>query len=179
MPVPGTALAVCTIFLSIVLLLGAWGRAAADGCLEHPDRAAPFGEKWYYRSDRDKNRKCWHLGPGAPFVILPPLPRTERAVTSTVHSFFRGLDSLFRQPMPRETAAGEPRIVQSDATRPLTIEDIAAQRSEFPEERGETPPASAFTPAQRKALFEEYLKWEQEQRGAARTRAALVPVRAR
>lgn len=179
MPVPGTALAVCTIFLSIVLLLGASGRAAADGCLEGPNRTAPFGEKWYYRSDRDKNRKCWHLGPGAPFAILPPLPRTERAVNSAVAPLVRGLGSLFRAPMPHEAVAGEPRIVQSDATKPLTIEDIAAQRSEFPEERGETPPSSAFTPAQRKALFEEYLKWEQEQRGAVRTRAALVPVRSR
>jgi hypothetical protein len=164
-----TASAVCAVFLSMVIVLGARGRAVADNCLERPDRAAPFGEKWYYRSDRDKNRKCWHLGAVAPFAILPPLPRTERAVTSTVRSVvspvFRGLGSLFRQPMPHEPTPGEPRIVQPDATKPLTIEDITPQ-PEFPEERAETPPV--FTAAQRKALFEEYVKWEDQQRRAVR-----------
>jgi hypothetical protein len=171
MPVQRTAAAVCTVFLSIVMLLGAKGRAVADHCVERPDHAAPFGQKWYYRSDPEKNRKCWHLGAAAPFSILPPLRTETRAVTSTVRSVItpvvRGLGSLFRQPMPHERSPGEPRIVQPDATQPLTIDDIA-QQPEFPEERAETLPTSPFTLAQRKALFEEYRRWEEIQRGAAR-----------
>jgi hypothetical protein len=80
--------------------------------------------------------------------------------------------------MSHEAATGEPRIVQSDATKPLTIEDIAQRQSEFPEERAETRPASSLTTAQRKALFEEYLKWEELQR-AAGGNAAIAPVRSR
>lgn len=159
--------------LSASILLGSQGRAFADGaCLEQPDRAAPLGEHWYYHFDREKNRKCWHLGTVAAVAHEAPAPRTERArtVTSALNSLFgplfRELRSLLRQPMHHEADAGEPRIVQSDATKPLTIEDIAQPRPDIPEERAETRPAASLTAAQRRALFEAYLKWEESQRNA-------------
>ena len=170
--------------LSILITLGSKGRAAADSaCIEQPDRDAPSGEHWYYHFDRDKNRTCWHLGAVVAVGRESPAPlRTERTHTAgpTLNSvfgpLFRGIRHLFRQPMPHEAAAGEPRIVQSDATRPLTIEDIAQPQAEFPEERAETRPTSFLTPSQRKALFEEYLKWEELQR-ASRGGRALAPAR--
>jgi hypothetical protein len=166
--------------LSILIALGSKGRAAVDGaCIEQPARDAPSGEHWYYHFDREKNRKCWHLGPVAAVVRESPAPpHTERTHTAgpTLNSvfgpLFRGIRNLFRQPMSHEAAAGEPRIVQSDATRPLTIEDIAQPQAEFPEERAETRPASSITLSQRKALFEEYLKWEQLQRTTGGSGAA-------
>ena len=168
------------VSLSILIALGSKGRAVADiACTEQPDRNAPSGEHWYYHFDREKNRKCWHLGPVAAVVRESPAPpRMERTHTAgpTLNSvfgpLFRGIRNLFRQPMPHEVAAGEPRIVQSDATRPLTIEDIAQPQAEFPEERAETRPASSITLSQRKALFEEYLKWEQLQRSTGGSGAA-------
>lgn len=162
------------LFLSLPILitLGSKGRAVADSaCIEQPASDAPSGQRWYYHFDREKNRKCWHLGAVAAVVRESPAPtRVERTHTAgpTVNSvfgpLFRGIRNLLRQPMPHEAVAGEPRIVQSDATRPLTIEDIAQPQAEFPEERAETRPASFLTPSQRKALFEEYLKWEELQR---------------
>jgi hypothetical protein len=149
-------------------------RAFADSaCIEQRDRDAPQGAHWYFHLDREKNRKCWHLGSVAatPVYEAPP-PRTERTRTfassleATFSSLAKGLRNLFRRPMPHEVQAGEPRIIQSDATKPLTIEDIAQQLPELPEDRAEVRSAStgSLTPAQRKALYEEYQKWQELQR---------------
>jgi hypothetical protein len=175
-----TAFFVC---LSILVTLGSNGRAVADSaCIDQPGRDALQGEHWYYHFDREKNRKCWHLGSVAAVVHESPAPpRAERTrpVGATVNSvfgpLFRGIRNFLRQPMPHDAAEGEPRIVQSDATRPLTIEDIAQPQSEFPEERAEARPASSLTAAQRKALFEEYLKWEELQRAASANAAPASP----
>jgi hypothetical protein len=180
--------AACFVSLAILITLGSNGRAVAElACIAQPDREAPQGEHWYYHVDREKNQKCWHLGPVTSLAHESPLPlRTERthprssgATLNTVFGpLMRSVRKLFRQPMFHEAARGEPRIVQSDATKPLTIEDIAQPQSEFPEERAEARPASLLTNAQRKALFEEYLKWEGLQR-ASGGNAATAPVRSR
>ncbi len=161
------------IFLSASILFGSKGRASADSaCLEQPDRTTFQGERWYYHFDRGKNRKCWHIGAVAAVAHELPAPRVERTrtVTSALNSLFgpvfRELRSWLRQPMHHEAAAGEPRIVQSDATKPLTIEDIAQPQPDIPEERAETRPAASLTPAQKRALFEAYLRWEEVQRNA-------------
>lgn len=177
-----TVSAVFFASLPVLVATGPASRAVADsGCVEQPDRDAPFGEHWYYHFDRQKNRKCWHRGPIAVVHELPTLARTERTRSFSVTfnamlgQAARNLRNFFRQPMPHEPAAGEPRIVQIDATRPLTIEDIA-QPAEFPEERAEPRPMTSLTLAQRRALYEEYLKWEEAQRangGAAQP----LPVR--
>jgi hypothetical protein len=78
----------------------------------------------------------------------------------------RNFKSFFRQPMFHERTAGEPRIVQSDATRPLTIDDIAQQPELFPEERAEPRLTSSLTLAQRRALYDEFLKWAEVQRAS-------------
>jgi hypothetical protein len=176
MHVHASVSAVFIVSLSTLDTAALMGRAFADSaCVEQPDRAAPQGAHWYFHLDREKNRKCWHLGPAAaaPVYEAPP-PRTERTQTfaSSVEAAFAGLvrklQHLFRRPMPHEAQAGEPRIIQSDATRPLTMEDIAQQQLELPEDRPEVrsgSTGSALTPAQRKALYDDYLKWQELQRG--------------
>jgi hypothetical protein len=173
---------VSTVFIVSLSILGSAamkGRAFAESaCLDQPDRGAPQGVHWYFHLDREKNRKCWHLGPVAagPVYEAPP-PRVERtrtlgsSVEAAFADLFKGIRNLFRRPMQHEAQAGEPRIIQSDATKPLTIEDIAAQpQPELPEDRAEVRPASTgnltgnLTSAQRKALYEEYLRWEELQR---------------
>jgi hypothetical protein len=164
--------AVLFVLLSVLITLGTNGRALADNeCLEQPDLEAAQSGHWYYRLDREKNRRCWHLEAIAPKTregVPPQMDRTEPVTTPTIGSVF---SSLFRWPTvsrrstPRETMTGEPRIIQSDPTRPLTIEDIAQQQQpDIPEERAEPRYATPLTPAQRRALFEEYLKWEELQR---------------
>ena len=33
----------------------------AENCLQSPDRQAPSGSRWYYRTDPATQRQCWHL----------------------------------------------------------------------------------------------------------------------
>jgi hypothetical protein len=172
--------AIFVISSSIAVSVAVQGPVLAEAavCLEQPGRGALQGEHWYFHVDREKNRKCWHLGPAAAapsYEIIPP-PRVERtrpvgasSVEAAFSDLFNGIRRLFRRPMPHEAQAGEPRIIQSDATRPLTIEDIAQPQpelSELPEDRAEVRPipTGSLTPAQRKTLYEEYLKWEELQR---------------
>ena len=173
MHVHAFVLAVFIVSLSTLGTSAVKGRTFADSaCLEQPDRDAPQGTHWYFHLDREKNRKCWHLGPvaAAPVYEAPSPPRTERTHPSSVEaafsSLFKGLRNLFRRPMSHEAQAGEPRIIQSDATKPLTIEDIAQQQLELPEDRAEVRSGStgSLTPAQRRALYEDYLRWQEVQR---------------
>jgi len=36
--------------------------ARAADCLSAPNSSAPENSRWYYRTDRMQQRKCWHLG---------------------------------------------------------------------------------------------------------------------
>jgi hypothetical protein len=38
-----------------------WLVDSAITCIEAPSGAAPEGERWYYRLDRETRRKCWHV----------------------------------------------------------------------------------------------------------------------
>lgn len=171
-----TVATVVFVFLSILVVLGARDRAVADSsCLEQPGPDGLQGEHWYYHYDQQKNRKCWHLGANNPVVTVAPAvppPRTERpraSLSSVFSPLIRSVRNLFRRPIPRhEATAGEPRIVQSDPTRPLTIEDIT-QQPDFPEERAEPRPVTVLTAAQRRALYDEYMKWESLQRNGIPT----------
>ena len=35
--------------------------SAADDCIATPNAEAPPGSRWYYRTDRATQRKCWYL----------------------------------------------------------------------------------------------------------------------
>src|SRR5262245_40750254 len=37
------------------------GPATAADCIAAPNSAAPEGSHWYYRTDREKRRKCWYI----------------------------------------------------------------------------------------------------------------------
>jgi hypothetical protein len=128
------------------------------------------GDHWYYRYDREKNRKCWHLEGAAPRMREAAPPREDQSdavappVASVFSSLFRGRPPQPLTPIPRDATAGEPRIIQSNPTKPLKIEDIAQQRPDIPEERAEPRYVTPLSPVQRRALFEEYVKWEELQR---------------
>jgi hypothetical protein len=168
--------AVFFVFLSVLFTLGVNGRVFADNeCIEQPDRDSAQGAHWYFHYDRDKNRKCWHLeaiAPSARDLVPPQTDRKEVAtptIGSVLSSLLRAWPTLRRRSPPPEVAAGEPRIIQSDPTKPLTIEDIAQRQPYIPEERAEQRYVTPLTPAQRKTMFEEYLKWEELQRNLGNT----------
>lgn len=163
--------AVFFVFLSVPGSADFHGSAFADAaCVVQPDRSAPQGRHWYFHSDREKNRKCWYLLPAATAAPAAtddvPAPERSRSFASSVNSAFsslvREMRSFFRKPMPHERTAGEPRIIQSDATKPLTIEDIAQRRLELPEEQADARPGPVVPlgAARRRTSYDDYTRWE-------------------
>jgi hypothetical protein len=162
--------AVVVMLVFALITLGISGRVFAGGeCMEQPDREATQGVRWYYHYDREKGRKCWHPGTAAtrPREVAPSQERSDAVATPTIASVF---SSLFKGwPTPPPTSAplntiGEPRIIQSNPTKPLRLDDIAQQQPDIPEERADpryTPPLNS---AQRILLFQEYVRWEEIQR---------------
>jgi hypothetical protein len=150
------------------------GRAVAGGeCIEQPNREPVQGAHWYYHYDRERNRKCWHLDAAAtktreaapPWKDQSDAGATPTPTIGTVFStLFGGSATVPSTAMPQDATSGEPRIIQSDPTKPLKIEDIAQQQLDIPEERAEQRYVTPLSPAQRRALFEEYLRWEEIQR---------------
>jgi len=157
------------VFISALISVGTDGRALAAECIDQPNREPVQGAHWYYHYDREKNRKCWHLEDTETRVEAPP-PKDRRemvappAFPSVFSRLFRGGSTAPFTSMPQDTTSGEPRIIQSDPTKPLKIEDIAQHQPDIPEERAEERYVTPLSPAQRKALFEEYLRWEEIQR---------------
>lgn len=162
---------------------------AAANCLEGPDRPPAPGGHWYYHLDRVSNRKCWYLlepesqAPGQP--PMPDAPESQpsaaaaTAPQTALGSFFSSFTGLTgatppdpggdaRVPPPAPAgdlnsdgpaAIRQPRIVRhpdADALTPKSHRPAHAQpRTEQAEER----PAPALDPAERDALFQEFLRW--------------------
>jgi hypothetical protein len=56
---------------------------AAEDCVTAPDRQAPAGSHWYYRSDRANHRKCWYLADQAARAHRLASPKMERPAKPT------------------------------------------------------------------------------------------------
>jgi len=161
------------IFVSAAVTLGTNGGVLAGSeCIEQPGREPTQGARWHYHYDREKNRKCWHLEVDTTKTheAVPPLKDQSNLVappptiSSAFSRLFRGVPTGLFTSTPQDATVGEPRIIQSNPTKPLRIEDIAPQQPDIPEERAEPRYETPLTPAQRQALFEEYLRWEEMQR---------------
>ena len=53
----GSALLVSSLGVSVPV-----NTARAVDCITAPNSPAPENSRWYYRTDRTQQRKCWHLG---------------------------------------------------------------------------------------------------------------------
>ena len=171
--VPGAmAIVVGAILVGVLAVVGADSRALAGSeCIEQPGREPTQGAHWYYHYDRGQNRKCWYLAtsPTKPHETAPPQEPKDGAAAPTIDSV---LTSLFKgwpqpapvAPQPQDATAGEPRIIQSNPTKPLRLEDIAQPQTDIPEERAEPRYTTPLNSAQRRALFQDYLRWEEIQR---------------
>jgi len=169
------------VLISALITPGIKGRVLAGSeCAEQPDREPSQGAHWYYHYDREKNRKCWHLNVAVARTQAAtpsqqgqsvPVAVAEPTIGSVFSALFRGTN-VPSGSTPQDAVAGEPRIIQSDPTRPLKIEDIAQQQANIPEERAEQRYITPLNAAQRSALFQEYLRWEEIQRNLG------VPARA-
>jgi hypothetical protein len=104
---------------------GATNIAGADDCLTSPNSAAPEGKRWFYRTDRATQRKCWYLrAPGeatqrtdaqAPSTVAPAKKRsaTDNATASAGAPLVMPSPSLKPQSAPMSSATTADRVAQS------------------------------------------------------------------
>ncbi len=76
---------------------------ASEDCVTAPNRQAPEGRHWYYRSDRANHRKCWYLGDQGARARHAVSPRAERSARSASPSAER--PAADRQPSDEVDAA--------------------------------------------------------------------------
>ncbi len=163
--------AIFAIFIIASIAFRMDGQALAGSeCIEQPNREPSPGEHWFYHYDREKDRKCWHLEAAAPKPreAAPPEEQSNAAstptATSAFSSLFKGLTTAAPTAAPQDPVAGEPRIIQSNPTKPLKLEDIAQQQTDIPEERADPRYVTPLNAAQRRALFQDFLRWNEIQR---------------
>jgi hypothetical protein len=104
---------------------GATNIAGGDDCSTSPNSAAPEGKRWFYRTDRATQRKCWYLrAPGeatqrtdaqAPSAVAPAKKRssTDNATASAGAPLVTPSPSLKPQSAPMSSAITADLVVQS------------------------------------------------------------------
>jgi hypothetical protein len=99
--IPAVAAAVFTTAIEIGAVK--WALAASD-CIEEPNREAPPGGHWFYRTDTVNNRKCWHVEP-------PSSPQTEapKAEPPSSMSQVQAAKAEVPEPSTRGMLEEEPR----------------------------------------------------------------------
>lgn len=109
---------------------------AEDDCLAAPKGAAPLGSHWYYRTDRVKQVKCWHLTtegqpnqtlagqqkPEAMSTATAPQPATAKPPADRPRPQILGTGSVQEAPSPEgATPRGSP-----DIARPAGASEVVA-----------------------------------------------------
>jgi hypothetical protein len=91
--------------------------AHADNCLAAPNASAPKGQHWYYRTDRQKGRKCWYLHAAAPLAHHAAARHRSSDATSAVST------------APTQTKPAAPEVAAPAAppteTQPAALEVAA------------------------------------------------------
>src|SRR5262249_14640505 len=110
--------------------------ARADHCLTQPKSSAPAGSRWYYRTDRATQRKCWYLrAPDQP-AQQPAAQTTSQAIPSNPISLEKPATASGTAPMSITPNAGTPpqphikmlSVVSSGATDKL-VQQRAKQQN--------------------------------------------------
>jgi len=57
---------------AVALMIFLTDAAPAADCLAAPNRTPAEGERWFYRTNRETNQKCWYVGARATTGTLPP-----------------------------------------------------------------------------------------------------------
>jgi hypothetical protein len=161
--------------LAAVTLLGLNTMASsAPECLENPDLRAIKPGHWHYRSDRSLNRRCWF------FVSAEGIVETPESAPPAATL---GGDS--RQPSQREVLQTQPnaipdrsgeapqsispksarpnKTVRRDGSQiapPPATTGAADQRDQPEQSANNEKQGSSLDEANRKALFQDFVKWQ-------------------
>jgi hypothetical protein len=168
---------------------------AAGPCVEGPSLNPGQGRHWYYRVDRINNRKCWYVAETGLKThenpLLEPTPVPTSPPNSTLFSWFTSLGAG----LPGSASAGiQPSTTQESRVPPAApreslkvVHAVAKERSrpgQRPEPKGaateegnqQSPSRSSAEHAEQvnsqpldqaaqDALFLEFLRWKELQKG--------------
>jgi hypothetical protein len=178
---PSFVSTVRTPLVAAAIALGTIGPApAGDGCIERPNQNSAEGVHWYYHFDRVRHRKCWFLGTTGVTASEPEMP-AEQSGSTSMPPFSSLFSALFGGTAGTATPVTdaktrEPRIIQVDPARVLSVEDIVPKRQpSIPEERAEPRPSRPLNRARRNVLFQEFLRWEEARRSVRGTQQTPSP----
>ena len=130
MPMPICAMRRCTFAAPLMALAAftasdASARTASD-CLVAPKATAPQGSHWYYRLDREGQRKCWYVAAWKGRTARDTTARDTTARDTTARDPVR-IRTAQAPPAAPPVLAPQQRV--SDAS-PATWSDDAAQQRE-------------------------------------------------
>jgi len=148
---------------------------ADSACLEQPNQPAAEGTRWSAHYDRAKGRKCWILVDASTSghdaqQAQPNAVSASAAVetlSSQIASLLGNLTGASANVTPQSTApqagsASVPRKPQGNAANPSKAENGVRT-----DQRGEGHAVKRVNPAltqpEREALFEEFLRWQQNE----------------
>jgi hypothetical protein len=162
--------------LAVVIVLGAIEAPLAADCLEQPKAQTVQAGRWYYWRDAINHRKCWYLQQQSPSTDTPTAQyKTAVEGTTSLSSFLSSLFSarlsVVSSAPPQQDAA---TIAPAPSAGPGVPEKSSpsyerrrlvwrAKRTEGLAQVDQKKPGRGdqqyLDPAQREALFQEFLRW--------------------
>jgi hypothetical protein len=126
---------------------GATNTAGADDCLTAPDSPASEGRRWFYRTDRATQRKCWYLrAAGEPAQRAANVQAPSAVAPAKTTSAFDNATASAGAPLSKSSAEGpSPSLKpQPSPMGGTTTADLVAQSAPT----ANTSPSSRERPAQ-------------------------------
>ena len=162
---------------------------ADNACIEQPSQPAAEGTRWSLHYDRAKGRKCWVLvdastnGHDAAAAQAQPSAATTPApapsLSSQIASLLGNLTGASANVTPQASApqvaapqtspASVPRKSQGNAAS-KTDNGVRADQRSIGEGHAVKRVSPSLTPPEREALFEEFLRWQNQE-----SISALIP----
>ena len=152
---------------------------AGSTCLEQPSQPAAEGTRWSLHYDRAKGRKCWILvdastngHDAAAAQAQPnaaPTPGPVESLSSQIASLLGNLTGASANVTPQvngpqTTPASVPRKPQGNAANAGKADNgVRADQRSIGDGNATKRVSPALTQLEREALFEEFLRWQQDQ----------------
>jgi hypothetical protein len=160
---------VCALLAGVAVSTGS--PAQAD-CIVQPGQPVPEGAHWSLHFDRVKNRRCWILVDAAGRDLSAPQPQAPASAPTM--STFQAILGNFTGAGPPPPAQEAPAAVSPapaappqsrrpparvSANRP---EHVRTEQRAEPRDKGDAA-KHELTDPEREALFEEFLRWHENQ----------------
>ena len=87
---------------AVSLMIFLTDAASASDCLAAPNRTPAEGERWYYRTNRETNQKCWNLGARAATGASPAQQGSKAHAEFSAESESKPLSTREQQELFRD-----------------------------------------------------------------------------